>query len=288
MRRSTLTLTAFTLLMGTFAGSARPAGAQSRSRSRNDDRGSSSSSSDEPFRWSGEVQRDHWVYLHNVNGAVRVEQGTGSKVEIVATKHWRRGNPDDVRISVEQTGSGKGDVLVCALWSERSSCDEDGVHSRRDGSFWNWKGHDNDTSVEFVVRLPAGVKVNATTVNGSVMIDGATSVVRASTVNGNVEARSTGGPVHAETTNGNIDVRAGTLGDERLDYRTTNGSITIELPASANADIDMRTVNGGLTSDFPLTIQGRIDRRHMQATLGRGGRTVRLETVNGSIRLRKA
>ena len=284
MRRSTITRTALGLaavLAGAagVAGTAGPAVAQSRSRS-----------SDEPFRWSGEVQPSHWVYVHNVNGKVRVEPGTGTKVEVVATKSWRRGNPDDVRISVEQTGSGRGDVLVCALWGERSTCDEGGVHNRRNAgrSFWDWRGNDNDVSVEFVVRLPAGVKLNATTVNGGLEIDGATAEVRASTVNGRIDARSTGGPVHAETVNGSIEVRAASVGDERLDYRTTNGSITVELPASVNADIDMRTVNGGLSSDFPLTVQGRIDRRHMQATLGKGGPQVRLETVNGSIRLRRA
>ena len=243
-----------------------------------------SRNSDDPFHWSGDVQKDRWVYVHNINGQVRVEAGSGSKVEITATKHWRRSNPDEVRITLQQVGSGKGDVLVCALWSEDSTCDEDGVHSHRDG----WRGHNNDTSVEFVIKLPAGIKVNATTVNGGVEIDGATSAVDASTVNGNVGARSSGGPVHVRTVNGDIDVRTGRLGDERLDYSTTNGSITLELPASANAEVDMRTVNGGLSSDFPMVVQGRIDRRHMQATLGKGGPTLRVSTVNGSIHLRKA
>jgi hypothetical protein len=273
MRRIIPTLAVVSISLGALALAPDSGGAQGRSRN-----------SDEPFRWSGEIQKGHWVYVHNVNGLVRVEAGSGTKVEITATKHWRRGDPDEVKISLQQVGSGRGDVLVCALWNENSTCDEDGVRSHNDG----WRNHNNDTSVEFIVRLPAGVNVNATTVNGGVEVDGATAVVIAKTVNGNVEARSTGGPVHVRTVNGDIDVRAGTIGDERLDYSTTNGSITLEIPASANADVDMRTVNGGLSSDFPLMVQGRFDRRHMQATLGKGGPVLRLSTVNGSIRLRKA
>ena len=275
MRHFSWTLALVSCSLAALALPPAPAAAQDRDRN-----------SDEPFKWSGEIQRDRWVYVHNLNGPVRVEAGTGSKVEITATKRWRRGNPADVKISVQQVGGGKGDVFACAFWNDDASCDEDGLHSHRDG----WRSHDreNDVSVEFVVRLPAGVKVNATTVNGQVVVDGASAAVSASSVNGNVEARSSGGPVLVKTVNGSINVRAGTIGDDRLEYRTTNGSITVELPASANADIDMRTVNGSLSSDFPLTIQGRIDRRHMQATLGRGGPTLRLATVNGSIHLRKA
>jgi hypothetical protein len=275
MKRIIATLALASFSFGAVVLTATPAAAQRRT-----------ARSDEPFHWSGEIQRDHWVYVHNINGSVRVEQGTGTKVEVTATKRWRRGDPDEVKISVEQIGSGRGDVLVCAVWSENSTCDEDGVHSHRDN--WSWRGHDNDTSVEFVVRLPAGVKVTATTVNGGVEVDGATAAVEARTVNGNVEARSTGGPVRVRTTNGDIDVRAGTLGDERLEYSTTNGSITLELPPTTNAELDMHTVNGGISSDFPLMVQGRFERRHMQATLGKGGPMVRLSTVNGSIRLRKA
>jgi hypothetical protein len=260
--------------------------AQSRERSRSDDRDRADdrSSSDKPFTWSGTVREGRWVYVRNLNGPVRVEQGTGSKVEVRAEKRWRRGDPEDVKITVKQVGANDGDVIVCALWNERSSCDEDGYHSHSDGWFNNNR---NDVQVEFVVKLPAGVKIDASTVNGGVEIEGATAEVVARTVNGSVEARSSGGPVSARTTNGDITVRSASIDREHTEYSTTNGSITVELPASVNADIDMRTVNGHLSSDFPLTVEGSFSPRRMHATLGKGGPTLRLSTVNGSIRLRK-
>ena len=243
-------------------------------------------SSDTPFTWSGTVREGRWVYVRNLNGPVRVEQGTGDKVEVRAEKRWRRGDPDDVKITVRQVGSGGGDVIVCALWNERSSCDEDGYHSHNDG-WWGNNNNRNDVQVEFVVRLPAGVKVDASTVNGGVDIEGATSTVVARTVNGSVGARSTGGAVSAHTTNGDIMVRSAALDGARTEFTTTNGTITVELPGTVNADVDMRTVNGRLSSDFPLTVEGSFSPRRLHATLGKGGPTLRLSTVNGSIRLRK-
>jgi hypothetical protein len=287
MRRkiSTLALVLGVAVPMLSACSSASAWAQTRS-SRDTERGEKRDSSDKPFSWSGTVRQGRWVYVRNLNGRVRVEQGTGDKVEVTAEKHWRRGNPDDVKITVRQTGSGDGDVIVCALWNDRSSCDEDGYHSHGDNGWW--RGDDrNDVSVEFTVRLPAGVKVDASSVNGDVDIDGATSTVVAHTVNGSISARSTGGAVTAHTTNGDVMVHSAMLDGDHTEFTTVNGTITVELPGTVNAEVDMHTVNGSLSSDFPLTIEGSFNPRRLHATLGKGGATLRLSTVNGSIRLRK-
>jgi DUF4097 and DUF4098 domain-containing protein YvlB len=84
-----------------------------------------------------------------------------------------------------------------------------------------------------------------------------------------------------------VNVSAAKLDAEHTEFSTTNGTITVSLPASVNADVDMRTVNGHLSSDFPLTVEGSFSPRRLHATLGKGGPTLRLSTVNGSIRLRK-
>lgn len=239
--------------------------------------------SEEPFHWSGDIQNAHWVYVRNLNGAVHVQAGSGSKVEVSARKQWRRGNPEDVKITVTQVGSNKGDVLVCALYRSDDSCDEDGYHSHRHG----WGNNNNDASVEFTITLPAGVKVDASSVNGEVSVDGVASEVIANTVNGGVSARSTGGPVRAKTVNGQVAVRSGIVNLSSLDYSTVNGSITIELPAATNASLDMQTTNGSVSSDFPVTVEGTFSAHRMHGTIGTGGPTIKLSTVNGSIHLRK-
>jgi hypothetical protein len=237
------------------------------------------------FSWDGRITSGKWLYVRDLNGSIRVERATGDRAEVTAVKRSRHGNPEDVRIETRRIGGEDGDVIICAFWTENASCDEDGYRSRGDD---NRRDRNNDTSVEFTVKLPAGVRLNVSTVNGGVDVAGATSEVRASTVNGRVSAASTGGPVNASTVNGDIDVRMRELGTGDLEYSTVNGSIEIEVPSNLDADLDMRTVNGSLSADFPITLQGRVNPRRMRATIGKGGRRIRLETVNGSVELRKS
>jgi hypothetical protein len=248
--------------------------------------GAQQRASDKDFSWDGRIPSGRWLYVRNLNGSIRVERSTGDRAEVTAVKRYRRGNPEDIRIETKRLGGDDGDVIICAFWNENASCDEDGYRSRGDNN--GWRGRDNDTSVEFTVKLPAGVRLGVSTVNGGVNVSGATAEVRASTVNGRVSAASSGGPVNASTVNGDIDVRMRELGTGDLEYSTVNGSIEIEVPANLDADLDMRTVNGSLSADFPITLQGRVNPRRMRATIGKGGRRLRLETVNGSVELRKA
>lgn len=136
--------------------------------------------------------------------------------------------------------------------------------------------------------MPKGVKVGSWTVNGGVSVDGVTSEVRASTVNGSVDATSAGGPVEASTVNGSVHATMGRLdGDQDLIFSTVNGSVVAEFAGDIDADIDLSTVNGRFQTDWPVTITGRIDPRHLRATLGKGGRRIRLSTINGNVELRK-
>jgi DUF4097 and DUF4098 domain-containing protein YvlB len=93
----------------------------------------------------------------------------------------------------------------------------------------------------------------------------------------------------ASTVNGSITARLGSTnwrGDVEL--TTVNGGITVDLPASASMEVDASTVNGSMSTDFPLTIRGKWGPRRMSGTVGQGGRTLSLSTVNGSMQLRRA
>lgn len=242
---------------------------------------SSSSSSGADFTWQGQIAPEGWLRIKNLNGPIRVEESTSGKAEVTATKRWRRGDPKDVRFEVKKVGPNQRDVLICALWYEDSSCDEHGYHSENHGR------NSGDVSVDFVVRLPKGTPVDVGTVNGSLNVSGATAEVRANTVNGGIDATTSGGPVTASTVNGSVTARMGTTGTQDLRFTTVNGSVTVELPAALDADLDLSTVNGRLSSDYPMTIEGRVDPRHLRATIGRGGRQLKVSTVNGSVRLVK-
>ena len=240
--------------------------------------------SENAFSWTGTIADGRSIIIKNVNGPIVVEHSSSNKVEVSAEKRWRRGNPADVR--VEQPTVRSGNVLVCALFSEQSTCDESGIHSPRKSGRNN---NSNDVSVHFTVRVPDGVRVDVSTVNGSLRVSGVTTEVAATTVNGEIVARSAGGPVRASTVNGSINIAMGSLGTASdLEYETVNGSVTLALPADFGAQLELSTVNGRVTTDFPITVVGTLSPRKLRGTIGNGAAHVRASTVNGSVTLKRS
>jgi len=93
----------------------------------------------------------------------------------------------------------------------------------------------------------------------------------------------------ASTVNGSVYVEMGRADwTNELEFSTVNGGITLILPAQLNTEIRASTVNGDLVTDYPLTVSGRFGPRKMRGTIGSGGRSLSLSTVNGEIKLRKA
>ena len=235
------------------------------------------------FTWSGRIPSGHWIRVRNMSGEINVTASNSDRVEVTATKQWRRSDPQSVRFEVRKYGANDEDVVICAIWNDRADCDERGYEPHNDRGSRN-----NDVSVQFRVAVPRGVKVGVSSVNGAVSVEGATAEVEASTVNGEVEATSSGGPVNASTVNGSVTARMGRFdSDEDLNFSTVNGSVIAEFTGELDADVELSTVNGRFQTDYPVTINGRLDPRHLRARLGRGGRRVRLSTVNGNVELRR-
>src|SRR4029453_8665065 len=88
--------------------------------------GAQQRSNDRDFSWDGRITNGHWLYVRNLNGSIRVEKATGDRAEVTAVKRYRRGNPEDVRIETKRLGGDDGDVIICAFWIDRASCDEEG------------------------------------------------------------------------------------------------------------------------------------------------------------------
>lgn len=233
------------------------------------------------FAWNGRVDRGDRVEIKGINGDIDATYTSGSEVRVRADKKAKKDDPAQVRIEVVEHSGG---VTICAVYPD----DGGRKNECKPGDEGHLSSHDNDVSVHFAVEVPAGVALHASSVNGGIEADGLQSDVHASTVNGGIDV-STSGLAKANTVNGSIKAsmgRADWTGD--LDFQTVNGSITVEMPASVGARVKASTVNGGMETDFPLTIQGKFSNRSMEGTIGGGGRDLNLETVNGSIRLKKS
>jgi hypothetical protein len=235
------------------------------------------------FRWHGRIATGKRIEVKGVNGDVRAVAATGTEVVVTAAKRARRSDPDDVKIEVIEHDGG---VTICAVYPTPPRARRENVCEP--GDHWSSSTENNDVVVDFEVQVPAGVLFTGRTVNGEMSAEGMRGDVDASTVNGSVRVITTG-LAQASTVNGSVYVEMGRADwTDELDFSTVNGGITLILPARLNTDVRASTVNGDLVTDYPLTITGRFGPRRMRGTIGSGGRSLTLSTVNGEIRLRKA
>ncbi|MEA2720276.1 MAG: hypothetical protein QOJ39_2140 [Candidatus Eremiobacteraeota bacterium] len=230
-----------------------------------------------PFSYDGALRPGQTLTVRDVNGSVRVR--TGDRLAIRATKHAERGDPNAVAIHVENRGDG---IVVCVRYPPDANrgCDVRGEsHNGNDND-------NNDTAVDFDITVPHGITLDARTVNGSVdaVNDGPAD---AATVNGsvNLEARDVRS-VH--TVNGSVSIRILDRSRAALSAHTVNGSIDIALPEGTGVALDARTLTGdisaaGATVDRPRYGPGA----RSKTTLGDGARRLSLQTVNGSITLKR-
>src|SRR3989449_9758376 len=244
--------------------------------------GAIATASAQDFNWHGRIAAGKRLEVKGVNGDVRAVLASGAEAVVNARKHARRSDPDDVEIKVVQSDEG---VTICAVYPTPPRAREE--NSCEPGDRWHSSTDNNDVVVDFEVQVPAGVEFNGQTVNGEMSAEGLKGDVKASTVNGSVRV-STTGLAEASTVNGSVYAEMGRANwTNGLEVHTVNGGITLTLPPKLDTDVQAKTVNGEIESDYPLMVTGRFGPRRLRGTIGAGGRSLNLSTVNGEIRLRK-
>ncbi len=233
------------------------------------------------FEWRGQMAPGQGIEIKGINGNVRAVAARGNEVEVTATRTARRSNPADVRFEVVPHAGG---VTICAVYPAAPG---QPPNECKPGSGGRSSSRDNDTAVNFTVRVPAGVGFIGRTVNGAVDGEALQGNAEAHTVNGSIRLVTTG-LANATTVNGSINATVGRADwPDGADFKTVNGEITLKLPPVVNAELRATTVSGSIKSELPIAVTGQIEGRRLQGTLGSGGRQLVLTTVNGSITLLK-
>jgi hypothetical protein len=233
----------------------------------------------EAFFYSDRLGPGQTVWIRNRSGEVHIEAAEGESLMVMAEKSWRHSGPESVEIMAVPH---EGGVTICALWEGASSkCEPEGEYE-------NTQPRQSDVNVKFMVHVPRGVAVDASTVNGQLEVIDVEAPVITQTVNGTIHAHVLQAPFSATTVNGQIDAdflfRGGKIGGE-IALVTVNGSIDAGLPPGLNANIEAKTVNGKVETEFPVAITGRLTSKQVIGRLGSGGPPLRISAVNGSIHL---
>jgi len=151
-----------------------------------------------------------------------------------------------------------------------------------------------------VPQTPYGADLE--TMGGDITVDRGAGHVKAKTMGGNIEIGPVDGWIKATTMGGSIEAEiVGTGGEVRL--TSYGGDITLTVPSGFSMDLDITlayTKNSrrqyAIDSDFPLTLRRSDDwdygegspRKYVYGTAPGGRYKVKIETINGDVRLRAA
>lgn len=243
---------------------------------------------DADFRWQQEMRAGQALTVKGIVGEIRAEYAPGGRAEVVAIKHGRSRDFEEVEIRVEEDRDG---YTVCAVY-HASEARGDGCDTRRDDWGDRRRRRSLDVDVEYVVRVPAGVEFHGSIVSGDITATDLRSEVNATSVDGDIFV-STTEKAWGNTVSGSIEIRMGDSDWDELDFNTVSGDITLWLPEGIETDVDFESLSGDIRSDFDITTTRRRERRwigeRLEGYIGsRGERSLSFNTVSGDVRLRRA
>lgn len=130
--------------------------------------------------------------------------------------------------------------------------------------------------------------------DGSVTLDAANGDLDVDTGDGSVSVSGKLGAVKLHTGDGSITFRAdtGTAMTDDWSLTTGDGSVALYLPSDFGAEVDAHTGDGSIRNELTRAAEAEGDRdrdgdkHNLRARLGNGGKTLRIRTSDGSIRLK--
>jgi hypothetical protein len=241
----------------------------------------------------------------------------------IQLKSWDR---NEVLVEIEKHGpdsdAAKALVVNATQEGNRVTVDVPNPRGERDGFHIG-----QSPSVSLVVTAPRRMKLDAHTGDGSVSAENIAGTIGIDTGDGSIRIRRIEGALKAHTGDGSIDIddAVGRIeaqsGDgsinvggrfELVDVRsgdgsvhvdakegsalksdwsisTGDGSIAVELPGNIDAELDAHSNDGRVRANGFSGVSNRNedDRGSARGTLGKGGRTLRLRSGDGSIAINR-
>jgi DUF4097 and DUF4098 domain-containing protein YvlB len=131
--------------------------------------------------------------------------------------------------------------------------------------------------------------VRAHTGDGSIHLDGVDGALDADTGDGSIVVSGAFTTVHARSGDGSVKIRCDRVLADGGDWNivTGDGSVALEVPDGFNAELDAHTGSGRVNlQDVTVSnVSGELDRHTMRGRIGSGGRSVKLRSGDGSIRI---
>ena len=256
------------------------------------------------------------LQIETFDGAIEVHSWDRNEVEVdIEKRAMEQSLVDEMKVTAEQ----QGDRIVVRVTGPTRR-DFDGIQVGVNFSptarlrvalprttQLTAKSGDGSISVEDlsgkIALTTTDGSVRATRVSGEITVRSGDGSIRMDRIEGAIDLETDDGSITLEakpamlrvrTSDGTIrvDVEPDSVMSADWDIQTSDGSVTVSLPSSFNGEIDAETRDGAVRANHSAltneTREGedRSERRRMlKATLGSGGRIVKVRSGDGSIRI---
>jgi hypothetical protein len=235
-----------------------------------------------------ETERIEKSFPLSANGRVSVSNVNGS-INVIA---WDRNEVKLVAVKTAETKERLADIdIKIDARPDYFSVETDYGQDRgwKTDSDRQWRNNNNVT-VEYEITVPRGAILNEIeTVNGSATVNDFSNFVKVSAVNGTVRAGNLRGTADLSTVNGEVVADFDRLATgSKIALETVNGRVNLTIPSDSNATLRAESLNGAITNDFGLeNRKGKYVGNSMHGRLGNGDVSIKLESVNGQLAVKR-
>jgi hypothetical protein len=242
------------------------------------------------------------LYIYNISGFIKVEGYSGSKVLLEMDKTISADDDKNLEAGRKEFKLGydqRSDTVMAYIAEPYDS------RPHR-----NWQYNDDhreidyNYNVDFTVKVPFGMNLHISTVNeGIISVNNVNGTLYVNNVNEGITIKNAKGTTFAHTVNGDISVNYLTNPPEESSYYTINGTISVSFQPDLSADMTFKSMNGDFFTDFTDTYKlpaavtkekakkgdGTVYKLNAQTFVrfGKGGKTLRFETLNGNVYIKK-
>ena len=271
------------------------------------------------FDWAGAIPSGATLRIADVDGNITVSRSTSDQVQVHGARTHVLAGGRALVFDVVKVGD---DITICAR-HPGGECTAEGEH----GDGFRIVQVKKSPQADFVVQLPAGVKlaaktsdgrvdikdagadvearsgdgaihingaageVDASSGDGDIILDAVKGGVKAHTGDGHIRVTAASGPLGLKSGDGDIEVHLAALADgQRITAHTGDGNVTLYLPSSFTGNLDASTGDGAIESDFPVAVVGRMSPHHLRGAIGNAGAgagQVSISTGDGDVHLKR-
>jgi len=144
--------------------------------------------------------------------------------------------------------------------------------------------------VRYEVKLPKELgRVTLSSTNGSIKLSDVSGQIFIEGGNGSIELIDVTGVSKVQTSNGRIKAVLQEASEGPMEFAAKNGSIDLTIKSDFDADLEASTMQGSINIDdkFGIPVEKELVGQRARGQIGSGGQLLKINTVNGSIKLSK-